>query len=260
MDRIYIECYLCKQGDNAAATIQQIFLRSLLSVLVLQIYCFISSTSSQQSSLNTSCPSPTGMQWRMVHCMCFNHSAGWTPGERCCSALPKTHNHWYNYNDDNEMYLEHVSRSLSVFLLFHPPPSPISIWEGSHGHRCYLRQEREICCVLAPCVSLWSLAVPGRTGRRRLAVRADGFACFVCRQLRRLTWQVLLSLRSSVSSWAEASSGPLWAALGRGVLVAVPSSQISPNWEPDDFLSACSTSPTRQNFPKYNIQYVKRNF
>lgn len=139
------------------------------------------------------------------------------------------------------------ARSLTLFLLFQPPT--ISIWRGSRGCRCCLRQEREICCVLAPCVSLWSLAVPGRTGRRRLAVRADGFACFVCCQLRRLTWQVLLSLRSSVSSWAEASSGPLWAALGRGVLMAVLSSQISPNWEPDDFWSVCSTSPTRQRFP-----------
>lgn len=142
------------------------------------------------------------------------------------------------------------------------PPSPhrtISVWGGSRGCRCCLRQEREICCVLDPCVSSWSLAVPGRTGRRRLAVRADGFACFVRCQLRRLTWQVLLSLRSSVSPWAEASSGPLWAALGRGVLVAVLSSQISPNWEPDDFWSVCSTSPTRQHFPKYKIQYAWKN-
>lgn len=235
----------------------QIFLRSLLSVPVLQIYCFICSTSSQQSSLNTSCPSPTGTQWRMVHCMCFNHSAGWTPRERCCSALPKTHNHWYNYNDDNEMYLEHVSRSLSLFLLFSTPPPSLFEEEGVGAGAV---SGRKICCVLAPCVSLWSLAVLGRTGRRRLAVRADGFACFVCRQLRRLTWQVFLSLRSSVSSWAEASSGPLWAALGRAVLLAVLSSQISPNWEPDDFWSVCSTSPTRQHFPKYNIQYAKRNF
>ncbi len=37
------------------------------------------------------------------------------PGETCCGALQKTHIQWYNHNDDNEMYLEHISASLSLF-------------------------------------------------------------------------------------------------------------------------------------------------
>lgn len=37
------------------------------------------------------------------------------PGEMCCGALQKTHIQWYNHNDDNEMYLEHISASLSLF-------------------------------------------------------------------------------------------------------------------------------------------------
>lgn len=36
------------------------------------------------------------------------------PGETCCGALQKTHIQWYNHNDDNEMYLEHISASLTL--------------------------------------------------------------------------------------------------------------------------------------------------
>lgn len=76
------------------------------------------------------------------------------------------------------MYLEHISASLSRSL-------PLAALVG-RCERC-LMQEMGVCCALAPGDSTRRPAVPRAMAHRRLAVRAEGFAYLMCRQLQRLT-------------------------------------------------------------------------